>query len=127
MFLVIQNGKYQEINEDPNLKIMQNCVGIPGKPAYIGMATNEFSDPHIDLVFDEEFLFKNLSPTCITPRTRNVLHGVVLAVANKVSNEGVDTVGLTPEQAKIIKDELPIATEIIGNLVVFEAGEHGEQ
>ena len=120
MFLVIQNGEYQEIQEKLSLKVMQHWVGIPGEFAYIDIARGQFSDPNIDLVFDEEFLFKGLQPTCMTPRTKNVLHGVVLAVGCKIGGEGAETVGLTPEQVKTVKNELAIVTEIIGNLVVLE-------
>lgn len=103
MFLVISKGTIEIKEGIPSLKDMQNLVGIPGQPAYIEVVSREFTDPAIDLVCDDEFLYKGCQATCITPRKRHVLHGQVLAVA---SNEEGETIGLTQPQIKLVKQQL---------------------
>lgn len=102
MFLVINKG-LKTLDSVLNLKEMQRLVGIEGEEAYIEAVYNQFFDPTITLICDDEFKFKGLSPTCLT-KQGITLHGQVLVV----KNTGENFTGLTQKQEAIVKKELII-------------------
>ncbi|WP_435388765.1 DUF3846 domain-containing protein [Laspinema olomoucense] len=110
MFLLIQPGKVTlRTNDDElELKPMQNLVGEEGDSASVEYVYQLFSDPNIDLVCDDEFLFKSFPPTCVVGNIKNideiiVLCGNVLAVATTPDGK---TIGLTQQQVDIVLDSL---------------------
>jgi len=70
MFYWLVNSKGLEIIEWAEmltLAEMQKLVGNPGESAYIEVASyNSFSDKAISLICDDEFLRKEINPTCKT-------------------------------------------------------------
>ncbi|MCT7992410.1 DUF3846 domain-containing protein [Laspinema sp. C5] len=87
---------------------MQNLVGEEGDSASVEYVYQLFSDPNIDLVCDDEFLFKSFPPTCVVGNIKNideiiVLCGNVLAVATTPDGK---TIGLTQQQVDIVLDSL---------------------
>ena len=91
-----------EIPEKLELAQLQNLVGVEGEPAYIEYVRYQFSNPNIDLICDEEFLYKELPVTCIT-RTSIALRGQVIAAA--CTEEG-ETIGLTEAQFQLVAANL---------------------
>ena len=93
-----------EVTPKLELDQMQNRVGIEGEPAYVEYVRYQFSDPNIDLICDEEFLYKQLPVTCIT-RTSIALHGQVIAAA---CTEDGETIGLTEAQFQLVTANLTL-------------------
>lgn len=91
-----------EVEQNLELAELQNQVGIEGEAAYVEYVRYQFSDPNIDLICDEEFLHKQLPPTCITRRSI-ALCGQVIAAA--CTEEG-DTIGLTEAQFQLVAANL---------------------
>jgi hypothetical protein len=91
-----------EVPEKLELAQLQNLVGIADESALVEYVGNQFSDPTIDLICDEEFLFKELPLTCIT-RSDIRLCGQVIAAA--VTEEG-ETIGLTEAQFQLVAANL---------------------
>ena len=91
-----------EIPEKLELAQLQNLVGVEGEPAYIEYVRYQFSNPNIDLICDEEFLYKELPVTCIT-RTSIALRGQVIAAA--CTEEG-ETIRLTEAQFQLVAANL---------------------
>ena len=120
MFLIINDSKLEVKPGVPTLTEMQNLVGIPDEPAYIEIVGNQFSDPCIDLVCDDEFLLKRCQPTCCTS-TRQIIHGQVLAVGVNLNN--AETIELTETQVEIVKRELMIATNLLGFFILSPASQ----
>jgi hypothetical protein len=94
-----------EVAEKLELDQMQNRVGIEGESAYVEYVRNQFSDPNIDLICDEEFLHKQLPLTCITRRSI-ALCGQVIAAA---CTEDGETIGLTEAQFQLVSANLTMA------------------
>ena len=104
--LINQTGIHRlEVEQKLELADLQNRVGIEGDNALIEYVREQFSDPTIDLICDEEFLIKELPLTCIT-NGRIKLCGQVIAAA--YTKEG-DTVGLTESQFQMVCNNLTIA------------------
>lgn len=93
-----------EVAKELALADLQNLVGIEGETACIEYVRHQFSDPNIDLICDEEFLFKELPLTCITPR-RIALCGSVIIAA---STEDGETIGLTETQFQLVAANLTL-------------------
>lgn len=93
-----------EVAEKWELADLQNRVGVEGEDAYIEYVRYQFADPNIDLICDEEGLLKELSITCITPRSI-ALRGQVIAAA---STEAGDTIGLTEAQFQLVATNLTL-------------------
>ena len=91
-----------EVAEKLQLADLQNKVGVEGEDALIEYVREQFTDPNIDLICDEEFLDKQLPLTCITRRSI-ALCGQVIAAA---CTEGGDTVGLTEAQFQLVAANL---------------------
>ena len=94
-----------ELEQKLELTDLQNRVGIEGENAYIEYVREQFTDPTIDLICDEEFLLKELPLTCITEK-RIKLCGQIIAAA--YTKEG-DTVGLTEAQFQMVCKNLTVA------------------
>ena len=97
-----------EVEEKLELADLQNRVGIEGEPAFIEYVRNQFPEPAIDLICDEEFLYKELPLTCITRRSI-ALGGQVIATA---STDDGETIGLTEVQFQLVATNLIIASRI---------------
>ena len=97
-----------KVEEKLELADLQNRVGIEGEPAFIEYVRNQFPEPAIDLICDEEFSFKELPLTCITSR-RIALYGQVIAAA---STDDGETIGLTEVQFQLVATNLIIASRI---------------
>ncbi|WP_333142323.1 DUF3846 domain-containing protein [Microcoleus sp. B13-B6] len=83
---------------------MQNLVGNPGESAYIEVASyNTFRDKAVSLICDDEFLMKEINPTCETGN-RDIIHGQVLIGGTSLEKE--DFALLTKEQTEIIKAKI---------------------
>jgi len=93
-----------EVAEKLKLADLQNRAGIEGEPALIEYVRNQFSDPAIDLICDEEFLYKGLPLTCITRRSI-ALCGQVIAAAY---TEDGETIGLTESQFQLVAANLTV-------------------
>jgi len=91
-----------EVEEKLELADLQNRVGVEGENALIEYVRNQFPDPAIDLICDEEFLYKELPLTCITPRSI-ALCGQVIAAA---STDDGETIGLTEAQFQLVAANL---------------------
>ncbi|MCT7977571.1 DUF3846 domain-containing protein [Laspinema olomoucense] len=125
MFLLIQPGKVTlRTNDDElELKPMQNLVGEEGDSASVEYVYQLFSDPTIDLVCDDEFIFKSFDATCVSNKFSPpiILCGNVMAVAT--TNEG-KTIGLTQQQLDIVLNELLVVVKEVDNkLTVVKARE----
>ena len=85
---------------------MQICKTeyIEGKDALIEYVRHQFPDPNIDLICDEEFLYKQLPLTCITRRSI-ALCGQVVAAA---STDDGETIGLTEAQFQLVAANLTL-------------------
>jgi hypothetical protein len=108
MFYVVINSNGIEVRESKEmltLKEMQNLVGVEGEPAYIEVASYQnFSDPEISMICDDEFLLKHCQPTCLIEG--HVLHGQVLILGTDRSQE--DFCLLTKDQVDIVKSEIQL-------------------
>lgn len=106
LYALINATGIHRLEVEPNLELaeLQNRVGIEGEPAYIEYLRHQFSDPNIDLICDEEFLYKQLPLTCITRRSI-ALRGQVIGAA---CNRDGDTIGLTEAQFQLIAANLTI-------------------
>ncbi|MEG4007749.1 hypothetical protein QUA41_17830 [Microcoleus sp. Pol11C1] len=93
-----------EVAEKLELADLQNRVGVEGEEALIEYVRDQFTDPNIDLICDEEFLCKELPLTCITNR-RIALCGQVIAAA---STDDGETIGLTEAQLKLVAANLTV-------------------
>ena len=93
-----------ELAQKLELDQMQNRVGIEGEPAYVEYVRHQFSDPNIDLICDEEFLFKQLPLTCITCRSIALCGQVIAAACTK---DG-ETIGLTEAQFQLVAANLTL-------------------
>ena len=91
-----------EVAEKLKLADLQNRVGVEGEEALIEYVREQFTDPDIDLICDEEFLDKQLPLTCITRRSI-ALRGQVIAAA---STEDGETIGLTEAQFQLVATNL---------------------
>ena len=100
LYALINAAGIHRLEVAPKLKLdqMQNRVGIEGESAYVEYVRHQFSDPNIDLICDEEFLFKQLPLTCITRRSI-ALCGQVIAAA---CTEDGETIGLTEAQFQLV-------------------------
>jgi hypothetical protein len=114
MFLLIQQGKVSVRNDELNLKNMQNLVGEEGDDASIEFVSHYFSDPNIDLVCDDSFLYKSFPVTCVDQNYSIRLLGNVLAVAHRNG----ETIGLTQTQVDIVLNELLVAKAIVFNQIM---------
>jgi len=94
-----------EVEEKLELADLQNRVGVEGEAAFIEYVRNQFPDPAIDLICDDEFLFKELPLTCITRRSI-ALCGQVIAAAS--TDEG-ETIGLTEAQYQLVVANLRVS------------------
>ncbi|MDF0553128.1 DUF3846 domain-containing protein [Kamptonema sp. UHCC 0994] len=105
--LINSNGIEAKKSEQMlTLKEMQQLVGIQGESAYIEAVYNQFTDPTIVLLCDDEFLLKGFSPTCKT-KAGLTLHGQVLVLSTTDS----DFCLLTEEQFAILKAALLLNEE----------------
>ena len=93
-----------EVEDKLELADLQNRVGIEGEEALIEYVREQFSDPDIDLICDEEFLDKQLPLTCITRRSI-ALRGQVIAAA---STDDGETIGLTEAQFQLVAANLSL-------------------
>jgi hypothetical protein len=117
MFLIANQGSLTLSQKELSLSLMQNLVGVEGEESYIEILRQQFSDPNIDLVFDDNFLSNpDCFESCVTPKDK-VLHGQVLAVGVKNG----ETIGLTPSQLEIVCKELLIFENNQGILVSSKA------
>jgi hypothetical protein len=91
-----------EVPEKLGLAQLQNLVGVADESALVEYVGNQFTDQTIDLICDEEFLFKELLLTCITHSDIR-LCGQVIAAA--VTEEG-ETIGLTEAQFQLVAANL---------------------
>lgn len=91
-----------EVEKKLELADLQNRVGVEGEDALIEYVRNQFPDPNIDLICDEEFLYKELPLTCITRRSI-ALCGQVIAAA---ATEDGETIGLTETQFQLVATNL---------------------
>ena len=98
----------REVEEKLELADLQNRVGIEGEPAFIEYVRNQFPESAIDLICDEEFLYKELPLTCITRRSI-ALCGQVIAAA--CTDDG-ETIGLTEAQFQLVATNLIIASRL---------------
>ena len=107
LYALINAAGIHRLEVTPKLELdqMQNRVGIEGESAYVEYVRHQFSDPNIDLICDEEFLFKQLPLTCITRRSI-ALRGQVIAAA--CTEEG-ETIGLTEAQFQLVAANLTMA------------------
>lgn len=120
MFLIINNEQAELKSGVPDLKTMQNLVGIPGEQAYVEFISKQFSDPNIDLVCDDSFQFKSLQPTCMTSKGQ-ILYGQILVVGlNYIEGQ---TIALTSSQIEIVKRELKIISNIAGISIISPISE----
>ena len=103
--LINRTGIHRLELEEMKLADLQNRVGVEGENAYIEYVREQFSDPTIDLICDEEFLLKELPLTCITDK-RIKLCGQIIAAA--CTPDG-DTIGLTESQFQMVCNNLTIA------------------
>src|SRR4028118_104198 len=87
-----------EVAEKLQFADLQNRVGVEGEDALIEYVRDQFTDPNIDLICDEEFLYKELPLTCITRRSI-ALCGQVIAAA--CTDDG-ETIGLTEAQFQLV-------------------------
>ena len=94
-----------EVEEKLELADLQNRVGVEGEAAFIEYVRNQFPDPAIDLICDDEFLFKELPLTCITRRSI-ALCGQVIAAASTHDGE---TIGLTEAQFQLVVANLTVS------------------
>ena len=97
-----------EVEKKLELADLQNRVGIEAEPAFIEYVRNQFPEPAIDLICDEEFLYKELPLTCITSR-RIALYGQVIAAA---CTDDSETIGLTEVQFQLVATNLIIASRL---------------
>jgi hypothetical protein len=106
LYAVINNtGIHRlEVAEKLQLADLQNRVGVEGEDALIEYVRDQFTDPAIDLICDEEFLCKELPFTCITRRSI-ALCGQVIAAA---STDDGETIGLTEAQFQLVADNLTV-------------------
>ncbi|MBD2012380.1 DUF3846 domain-containing protein [Microcoleus vaginatus ZQ-A3] len=90
IFYCLVNSKGLEIIESAErlaLAEMQNLVGNPGVSAYIEVAYyNSFSDKAISLICDDEFLRKEINPTCKTCNG-DIIHGQVVILGTSLEAE----------------------------------------
>lgn len=93
-----------EVAKKLELADLQNRVGVEGEDALIEYVRDQFADPNIDLICDEEFLDKQLPLTCITSRSI-ALRGQVIAAA---STEDGETIGLTEAQFQLVAANLTL-------------------
>lgn len=101
--LINETGIHRlEVAQKLELDQMQNRVGIEGENALIEYVRNQFTDPNIDLICDEEFSFKELPLTCIT-RRNIALCGQVIAAA---CTEDGETIALTEAQFQLVSANL---------------------
>ena len=107
LYALINTAGIHRLEVAPKLELAQsqNLVGVEGEPAYIEYVRHQFSDPNIDLLCDEEFLYKELQLTCITRRSI-ALRGQVIAAA--CTEEG-ETIGLTEAQFQLVAANLTMA------------------
>lgn len=96
-----------EVEQKLELANLQNLVGIQGEDALIEYVRDQFPDPNIDLICDEEFLIKELPATCITARNIELCGQVIGATCT----ENGDTVGLTEAQFEIICNFLTVIAQ----------------
>lgn len=97
-----------EVEKKLELADLQNRVGVEGEDALIEYVRNQFTDPAIDLICDEEFLCKELPLTCVTRRSI-ALCGQVIAAA--CTDDG-ETIGLTEAQFQLVATNLIIASRL---------------
>lgn len=81
---------------------MANLVGFSTQFSYLDILSHHFSDPHIDLIIDNNSHTLCI-PSCITPKG-HVLYGQVIAVAVQAERP----VSFTETQLQILKQELMI-------------------
>jgi len=93
-----------EVAEKLQLADLQNRVGVEGEAAFIEYVRNQFPDPAIDLICDEEFFYKELPLTCITRRSIAIC-GQVIAAA---STDDGETIGLTEDQFELVAANLTV-------------------
>ncbi len=93
-----------EVEKKLELADLQNRVGVEGEDALIEYVRYQFPDPNIDLICDEEFLYKGLPLTCIT-RPSIALRGQVIAAA--CTDDG-ETIGLTEAQFQLVAANLTV-------------------
>ena len=103
-FLVIKPNSVEIDHEPLNLKLMQSLV--EGRIEFI---REQFSDPTIDLICNDEFL-SNDSPLTGATQEQIFLHGTILAVG--VNLETGETVGLTEEQIEVVRQELEVIDDL---------------
>jgi hypothetical protein len=107
--LINETGLHRlEVEDKLKLADLQNRVGVEGEDALIEYVRDQFTDPNIDLICDEEFLYKELPLTCITRRSI-ALCGQVIAAA--CTDEG-ETIGLTEVQFQLVAANLIRATAL---------------
>jgi Domain of unknown function (DUF3846) len=91
----IERHPYPEAFTDGNrLKWLQKEVG-----GLIELVAEQFQDPSIALLCDEEGLIKELLPTCEVGIHR--IHGPALVLGERMTEEGMDFCGLTSEQCDL--------------------------
>lgn len=103
MFLIINSEGMKTQESIPDLQEMKRLVGVENESAYIEFVFRQFSDLSIALVCDDEFVLKNLSPTCRTKQ--HILCGQILVVA--LRNDG-EIQSLTAQQIEQVKQELQL-------------------